>query len=61
MQDSFKHKGLRKQLIEELKADNRITNPAIFEAFFKTEIFEIMRSVAGTSFARDLKLSQILE
>jgi len=35
MQDSFKHKGLRKQLIEELKADNRITNPAIFEAFFK--------------------------
>lgn len=33
----------------------------IFEAFFKTEIFEIMRSVAGTSFARDLKLSQIFE
>lgn len=34
MQDSFKHKGLRKQLIEELKADKRITNPAIFDAFF---------------------------
>jgi hypothetical protein len=34
----------------------------IFEGFFKkTEIFEIMKSVAGTSFARDLKLSQILE
>ena len=34
----------------------------IFEGFFKkTEIFEIMKSVAGTSFTRDLKLSQILE
>jgi hypothetical protein len=34
----------------------------IFDGFFKmTEIFEIMKSVAGTSFARDLKLSQILE
>ncbi len=35
MQDSFKHKGLRKQLIEELKADKRITDPAIFEAFYQ--------------------------
>jgi hypothetical protein len=34
----------------------------IFEGFFKkTEIFEIMKNVAGASFARDLKLSQILE
>jgi hypothetical protein len=34
----------------------------VFEGFFKKkEIFEIMKSVAGTSFARDLKLSQILE
>ena len=33
----------------------------IFEGFFKVEIFEIMKSVASTSFARDLKLSQILE
>jgi hypothetical protein len=34
----------------------------IFEGFFKkTEIFEIMKSVAGKSFLRDLKLSQILE
>lgn len=34
----------------------------IFDGFFKkTEIFETMKSVAGLSFARDLKLSQILE
>lgn len=33
----------------------------IFDGFFKIEIFEIMKSVAGQSFARDLKLSQILE
>lgn len=34
----------------------------IFEGFFKKkEMFEIMKSVAGISFARDLKLSQILE
>lgn len=33
----------------------------IFDGFFKIEIFEIMKSVAGQSFVRDLKLSQILE
>jgi hypothetical protein len=34
----------------------------IFEGFFKkTEILETIKSVAGASFARDLKLSQILE
>ncbi len=33
----------------------------IFEGFFKVKIFEIMKNVAGVSFARDLKLSQILE
>lgn len=33
MQDSFKHKGLRKQLINLLRTDERITNEAIFEAF----------------------------
>jgi hypothetical protein len=33
----------------------------IFEGFFKLKIFEIMKSVAGVSFVRDLKLSQILE
>ncbi len=32
-QDTYKHKGLRKQLIEELRKDDRITNQAIFEAF----------------------------
>ena len=35
MQDTFKHKGMRKQLINELKEDERITNMAIFEAFDK--------------------------
>lgn len=35
MQDSFKHKGMRKKLIDELKQDKRIANPAIFEAFDK--------------------------
>lgn len=35
MQDTFKHKGMRKQLINELKEDERITNKAIFEAFDK--------------------------
>jgi protein-L-isoaspartate(D-aspartate) O-methyltransferase len=34
MQDSFKHKGLRKQLIDELKADKRISDAAIFDAFY---------------------------
>lgn len=32
-QDTFKHKGMRKQLIDELKKDQRITNQAIFNAF----------------------------
>ncbi len=35
MQDTFKHKGLRKKLIDELRKDQRITNQAIFEAFDK--------------------------
>lgn len=35
MQDSFKHKGMRKQLIAKLREDKRITNEAIFEAFDK--------------------------
>lgn len=35
MQDTFKHKGMRKQLIEELRRDTRISNEAIFEAFEK--------------------------
>lgn len=34
----------------------------VFEGFFKKkEIFEIMKSLAGTSFTRDIMLSQILE
>jgi protein-L-isoaspartate(D-aspartate) O-methyltransferase len=33
MQDTFKHKGMRKQLIEKLRADERIKNTAIFDAF----------------------------
>jgi protein-L-isoaspartate(D-aspartate) O-methyltransferase len=35
MRDTFKHQGMRKQLISELKKDTRITNPQIFEAFDK--------------------------
>jgi len=35
MQDTFKHKGMRKKLIDELRKDQRITNSAIFEAFEK--------------------------
>lgn len=35
MQDTFKHKGMRKQLIAELKKDERISNPDIFAAFEK--------------------------
>ncbi len=35
MQDSFKHKGMRKQLIAQLRQDKRITNELIFEAFDK--------------------------
>jgi len=35
MQDTFKHKGMRKKLIEILRQDKRITNEAIFEAFDK--------------------------
>jgi len=35
MQDTFKHKGMRKKLIDELRKDQRITNGAIFEAFEK--------------------------
>ena len=35
MQDSFKHKGMRRQLIAQLRQDSRITNEAIFEAFDK--------------------------
>lgn len=35
MQDTFKHKGMRKKLIEILRQDSRITNEAIFEAFDK--------------------------
>lgn len=31
--DSYKHKGLRKELIEKLRQDTRITNEAIFDAF----------------------------
>lgn len=33
MQDTFKHKGMRRQLIDELRQDERITNQLIFEAF----------------------------
>lgn len=33
MQDSYKFKGMRKQLISLLRQDQRITNEAIFEAF----------------------------
>ena len=33
MNDSFKHKGMRRQLITELRKDNRIKNERIFEAF----------------------------
>jgi protein-L-isoaspartate(D-aspartate) O-methyltransferase len=33
MQDTYKFKGMRKQLIQLLKEDTRITNEAIFEAF----------------------------
>jgi len=33
MQDSYKFKGMRKQLIALLRQDERITNEAIFEAF----------------------------
>jgi protein-L-isoaspartate(D-aspartate) O-methyltransferase len=33
MQDSYKHKGMRKQLINELRQDTRIKSEAIFEAF----------------------------
>lgn len=32
-QDTYKHKGMRKQLIDALRKDDRITNQAIFEAF----------------------------
>ena len=32
-QDTFKHKGMRNMLINELKKDQRITNQAIFSAF----------------------------
>lgn len=35
MQDTFKHKGMRKKLIATLRGDDRITNEAIFEAFDK--------------------------
>ncbi len=35
MQDTFKHKGMRKQLIAELRTDSRLTNEAIFDAFDK--------------------------
>jgi protein-L-isoaspartate(D-aspartate) O-methyltransferase len=34
MQDTFKHKGMRKQLIAALRKDERIKNEAIFEAFY---------------------------
>ena len=34
-QDTFKHKGMRRQLIDELKKDERITNSAIFDAFYE--------------------------
>ena len=33
MQDTYKFKGMRKQLIALLRQDERITNEAIFEAF----------------------------
>jgi protein-L-isoaspartate(D-aspartate) O-methyltransferase len=33
MQDTYKHKGMRKHLINELREDSRITNEAIFQAF----------------------------
>jgi protein-L-isoaspartate(D-aspartate) O-methyltransferase len=33
MRDTFKHKGMRKQLITELQKDTRITDPQIFDAF----------------------------
>jgi protein-L-isoaspartate(D-aspartate) O-methyltransferase len=35
MQDTYKFKGMRKQLISLLRKDERITNEAIFEAFDK--------------------------
>jgi protein-L-isoaspartate(D-aspartate) O-methyltransferase len=34
-EDSYKHKGMRKQLIAELKKDERIKNQSIFDAFDK--------------------------
>jgi len=34
-QDTFKHKGMRRQLIDELKKDERITNSSIFDAFYE--------------------------
>jgi protein-L-isoaspartate(D-aspartate) O-methyltransferase len=33
-EDTFKHKGMRRQLIAELRKDSRITDERIFEAFF---------------------------
>lgn len=33
-EDTFKHKGMRRQLIAELRKDSRITDERIFDAFF---------------------------
>ena len=52
---------LRPNLCLKIIYQNSEEIKTIFDGFFKIEIFEIMKSVAGQSFARDLKLSQILE
>ena len=53
---------LKPNLFIKLIYQNTDCMKIVFEGFFKKkEIFEIMKSVAGASFARDLKLSQILE
>lgn len=56
MQDTFKHKGMRKQLIDELRKDERITNPDIFQAlydvprhFFLDKVF-VERAYSNTAF-----------
>jgi len=52
---------LRPNLCLKIIYQNSEEIKTIFDGFFKIEIFEIMKSVAGQSFTRDLKLSQILE
>jgi hypothetical protein len=52
---------LRPNLCLKIIYQNSEEMETIFDGFFKIEIFEIMKSVTGASFVRDLKLSQILE